>query len=201
MKEKKITIWQRFLNVKPWYLFILFLISGVICVFALRANNEHMAQLRSDVYEADMDNGNVKQALINLQTYVTSHMNTSLTSGSNSVYPPIQLKYSYDRAVTSAGSQAQSANSNLYTEAENYCQNAIPNGFSGRYRIPCIEQYVESHGTQGNNIDQSLYEFDFISPAWSPDLAGWSLLVTVFLLFLTLLNIAVNFWLRKFVNK
>ena len=35
----------------------------------------------------------LEAALEDLRSYVTQHMNTSLTAGSNGVYPPVQLKY------------------------------------------------------------------------------------------------------------
>ena len=196
-KKKLAKLWHRYVGLSPWYLLILTVISILICLFALRANNEHMAQLRSEVYAADKNNGDVIGALSNLQVYVTSHMNTNLSSGPNAVYPPIQLKYTYSRLVDKLGGQLQSTNSVIYTQAENYCQTAIPNGFSGSYRIPCIEQYIESHSLQQGNIDQSLYQFDFVSPAWSPDLAGWSLLATVLFGLLFLGNLGVNYWHKK----
>jgi hypothetical protein len=107
-------------------------------------------------------------------------MNTSLTSASNGVYPPIQLKYTYSRLVQSAGSQASSNNNSVYAEAQKACEAQIPTGFSGRYRLDCIEQYVEAHGgAPVSSIPDSLYKFDFVSPTWSPDLAGLSLLASL----------------------
>jgi hypothetical protein len=182
MKKKKDRHFlAKLFTIKPWYLLMLTLLSLAVCIYALRANNEHMLKLRTAVYSADQDNGDVTTALENLQHYVTSHMNTDLSSGSNSVYPPIQLANTYKRLVDAQSQLASGDNSQLYTDAENYCQTQVPNGFSGRYRIPCIEQYITSHSLQQVSIDQSLYQFDFISPSWSPDLAGWSLLCTIFL--------------------
>lgn len=194
MTKKKLTnVWHKAISISPWYLLILAVISAVICIFALRGNYEHMTKLRQDVYTADQNNGNVTAALTNLQKYVTAHMNTNLTSGNDSVYPPIQLKNTYDKQTEAIGSQLQSVNSNIYTEAEDYCQNAIPNGFSGRYRVPCIEQYIESHSLNQGSLDQSLYEFDFVSPTWSPDLAGWSLVTTIFLVILFLVRLIIKY--------
>ena len=184
-------------DIKPWYLFVLFLLSGLICVYALRANNEHMNTLRNDVYTADKSGGNVELALQNLDKYVTSHMNTALSSGPNGVYPLIQLTNTYNRTTASQTSAIQQQNSTLYTQAEDYCQSTIPNGFSGRYRVPCIEQYVTTHGLQGNDTSSSLYEFDFISPTWSPDLAGWSLVATVFLGILFVVSLIVKWLFNK----
>jgi hypothetical protein len=139
-----------------------------------------MVYLRNQVYSADKNNGDVVKALQNLQVYVTSHMNTQLANGPNGTYPPIQLVYSYDRAVEAAGSSVSTANSQLYTVAEYYCQKLDPVDFSGHNRVPCVEQYVQSHGASLPNIPVSLYEFDFVSPWWSPDLAGWSTLAAIF---------------------
>jgi hypothetical protein len=181
-------IWTKTRRIKPWYVLVVALTSSTICVAALRQNNLHMATLRDAVYAADKNGGNVQQALQNLQVYVTAHMNTDLSAGPNAPYPPIQLQYTYDRAVQADGAAANAENAKIYTDAQSYCEQKIPNGFSGRYRIDCVQSYVDSHGVKLPNIPDSLYKFDFLSPAWSPDLAGWSLLaaVTSFLAFAVL---------------
>lgn len=143
-----------------------------VSVYALRENNLKMVKLRDTVYAADKNNGDVNGTLKDLQAYVTAHMNTDLSGGPNAAYPPIQLQYTYARLQDANNQLASRINGPLYTEAENYCQQKIPNGFSGRYRISCIEQYIKSRGTNVQNVPASLYEFDFVSPRWSPDLAG-----------------------------
>ena len=180
-------------KVRPIYFLYIAILFFLIGLFALRANNEHMLKLRNAVYAADKQNSNVTQALQNLQAYVTHHMNTSLSSGSGSVYPPIQLKYTYERLLASESDNVASSNTQLYTQAQIYCQAQIPTGFSGRYRVPCIEQYIESHDASLPTIPTSLYEFDFVSPSWSPDLAGWSLLISA----LSLTAFIVGFGLTK----
>lgn len=186
--------------VRPWYLLVLTIISAAICIYALRSNNEHMNQLRSQVYAADKNGGDVQQALENLQKYVTSNMNTSLSTGPNGAYPPIQLTYSYQKATKAQTQMLARQNSSLYNQAQTYCQSKIPNGFSGRYRVPCIEQYVSSHGLKLANTPTALYEFDFISPTWSPDLAGWSLLTTIFLAVITIASFIFNWQYNKNYN-
>lgn len=138
-----------------------------------------MIILRDAVYAADKNDGNVEAALQNLRTYVYGHMNTDLAAGPNAVHPPVQLKYTYDRLVQAASQKVEAANATLYTDAQSYCQALIPTGFSGRYREGCINQYVTTHGASAQSIPKNLYEFDFVSPKWSPDLAGWSLITTV----------------------
>lgn len=185
--------------VKPWYFLVLAVLSGVICIFALRANNEHMVQLRNALYNADKNNGNVQQALHDLQSYVTAHMNTELSTGNTTVYPPIQLPGTYSRLAEAQSKQLQQQNSpQLYTDAQAYCEKLDPVDFSGHNRVPCIEQYVQSHG--GNvkltSVPDSLYKFDFISPRWSPDLAGWSLTAAILFVVLSVIAFVARKWLR-----
>lgn len=192
-------IWTKLRVIKPGYFLIIAIISTVVCVFALRANNEHMVELRDAVYAADKNNGNVSDALHNLQAYVTAHMNTNLSSGPNAVYPPIQLRDTYNRLVQ-AEEQKQNG-SQLYTEAQKYCEQQDSVDFSGHNRVPCIEQYVQSHGGTAApaNIPDALYKFSFVSPSWSPDLAGWSLLLAAFSWLLFVITFAVNRWFKYHV--
>jgi hypothetical protein len=183
--------------ISPWYVLILLLLSVGVSIYALRQNNITMINLRNDVYQADKNNTDVEKALQNLQSYVVSHMNTSLTTGNSSVYPPIQLSYTYERLVQASQAQSQTVNTQIYTNAQTYCQQLNPVDFSGHNRVPCIEQYVQSHGINVPNIPPNLYEFDFISPAWSPDLAGWSLLMSTVLLLLFVGLVIVRKWFSQ----
>lgn len=191
--------WTKIRRVRPWYFFVIFVVSGTVFLFAVRHNYATMVNLRNAVYQADKENGDVKTALKNLQNYVYNHMNTSVASGPNAVYPPIQLKYTYDNLVKAQASEVARENSQIYTDAQHYCEAKIPTGFSGRYRISCIQNYVTRHGTKTTPIPDSLYKFDFVAARWSPDLAGLSLIVTIlsFLIFVALL--LINRWLKSAV--
>ncbi len=161
----------------------LLIVALVVCVAALRNNNQTMVKLRQDVYAADKNNGDVNTALNNLRAYVYAHMNTNLSSGNNNIKPPIQLKYTYQRLYDTQLNAVQSANQQLYTDAENYCQ-SINKAYFGTTRVPCVQNYVINHGLKQAeiNIPDGLYKFDFVSPTWSPDLAGFSLLLSVIFL-------------------
>lgn len=152
-------------------------VSLAIGLLALRSNNEHMIGLRDAVYAADKDNRDVESSLQHLQAYVTRHMNTDLAGGKTGVYPPIQLKYTYDRLVTAESEQLAQTNAAFYTTAQKYCEAQNPGGFYGATRIGCITNYLTTHDTQHQiaPIPDALYKFAFTSPRWSPDLAGWSL--------------------------
>jgi hypothetical protein len=190
-------VWTKFRVVKPWYFLLVAVISTVIAVFALRENNEHMIKLRAAVYAADQHDTGVQAPLNTLQAYVTAHMNTNLSAGPNAVYPPIQLKYTYDRLVAAQSDAVTQANTQLYTEAQTYCQIQDPTDFSGHNRVPCIEQYVQTHDTQLPVIPEDLYKFAFISPRWSPDLAGWSLVVAVLSGLLCIVTFVIRRWFRS----
>ncbi|HET9850097.1 MAG TPA: hypothetical protein VFP35_00490 [Candidatus Saccharimonadales bacterium] len=189
--------WLRKLSRQAYFPFLVaFIVSGVICLVALRHNNSQMVKLREAVYTADKNGGNVNAALNNLRTYVYGHMNTNLSAGSN-IKPPIQLAYTYQRLETAA--QAKAGNAGLYTTAEDYCQKVVPGSvsFYGAGRIPCVTSYITSHGGQPPaQVPAGLYEFDFQSPSWSPDLAGWSLVVAI----IAGLATVITFILSKFTS-
>lgn len=184
------------LDVKPQYLLAATVVSVSICAFALRANNQQMLELRDAVYAADERGEGIEPALADLQSYVTAHMNTQLDSGDNAVYPPIQLKATYDRLIVERSKQIEANNSRMYSEAQAHCERLNPTDFSGRNRVPCIEQYVQSKGVTLPPISDSLYKFSFVSPVWSPDLAGWTLLSSIVLGFATAIA-----YLRRFIHK
>jgi hypothetical protein len=189
--------WKRIRYIRPWYFLILAIVSAVVCVYALRANNEHMIVLRDAVYAADEDNADVQGRLRALQAYVTTHMNTALSAGPNAVYPPIQLKYTYDRLVQSMSDQTAKANSQIYTDAQAYCEGLNSTDFSGHNRVPCIEQYVQSHTNKTATVPDDLYKFSFASPLWSPDLAGWSMVIAASSGIMFVVSALASRWYRR----
>jgi len=170
-------IWNKILNIKPYYYFIALIILIVICVLSLRSNNQNMGILREKVFASDQNGANVPESLNNLRSYVNSHMNTSLSSGGTSVYPPIQLEYTYQRLVSAQANSGESEAS-IYNNAQVYCQSLNSTSFSGRTRVPCVQAYITSHGKEP--IPTGLFQFNFQSPGLSPDLAGWSMVAAIF---------------------
>lgn len=189
---------KNFLKVQTQTFLYLFIAAAIISVFALRHNNQTMVNLRNDVYTADKNNGDVNTALNNLRRYVYGHMNTDLSSGNNNIKPPIQLKYTYQRLYDAETNKVQSANQQLYTDAELYCQ-SINNAFFGTTRVPCVQNYVVNHGLAAANITipAGLYQFDFASPAWSPDFAGWSLVAALLLFAAFIIRLAISKLYKK----
>lgn len=188
--------WQRF----PPRLFLLAtLVMAAVFIFAYRQNNLTALRLRDQVLEADRQDGDVESALRRLRQFTYQHMNAELTGGSGGAYPPIQLKYRYERLVAAEQRRA-SAGTDLYRQAQQYCEQTEPQSFYGAGRLPCIQNYLDSRGQPQNQprpIPDYLYKFSFASPAWSPDLAGYSLLAAVAMGLLFLARLALAIWFKR----
>lgn len=186
-------------KVRPWYFVIAIAISGGISIAALRHNNVVALQLRDKVLAVDEKNGDVESALKELREHVYSHMNSQLAVPGGA-YPPVQLKYRYDRLVAAEKDRVTQVNAQLYTEAQAHCESLIPTGRSLN-RIQCIQDYITAKGAAAQQaIPDSLYKFDFIPPAWSPDLAGWALVVTAVLVIAFAFRTAFEWWLKSRVR-
>ncbi len=196
-KKQLKDFWARIRPIKPRYFLMLALMLGVISVFALRQNNLTMIKLRNEVTKADQENGDVETALRNLREFVYGHMNTNLSSGNNPIKPPIQLKYRYDRLIQAEKDKAEANNTKIYTDAQAYCEKQIPQGLSGGGRVPCIEQYVLDHGVKIQPVQDGLYKFDFVSPTWSPDIAGWALVLSVLSFIFFIASWILDRWVKS----
>lgn len=142
-----------------------------------------MVQRRDALLAAD-ESGNadaIANRLLDLQHYVSSHMNTDLGQG-------VVLKSSYDRAVERAKQAALTdgnANGNIYKLADDYCAPQFAS-YSNAY-LQCFLSQLEKYPSSNELISQvkvpsaSLYTHNFVSPVWSPDWAGFSVLIAAFL--------------------
>ncbi len=190
-------VWRIYRQVKPWYFIAAFVLFGTMSLVSLRHNNEQMIHLRNAVYAADKANGNVEGALRQLRIYIYSHMNTGLASGPDAVYPPIQLKYTYERLQKARENALSQGDSTLYTAAQNYCDNQTQ---VGSQVIACIQRYAAEHGAPLAPVPASLYEFDFTAAKWSFDMAGWSLIFTGLSLLGFLISAPYHWWAKKYLS-
>lgn len=178
------------------YVVIAFLVGLLLSSITLRNNYQTMVELREAVYAADKDDKDVAKALGALQSYVVRHMNTNLSTDT-SVYPPIQLKYTYERLLAAEQERIEGVNSSIYTEAQAFCEQQNSSDFSGRNRVPCIQQYIQDRGVRTKEIPASLYQFDFVSPSWSPDITGWTIVLTSLLGMIVTLRLILGWWLKR----
>lgn len=150
----------------------------------LRLNNIGMVERRSAVVAADYDGVDsiIQNKLYDLQRYVTAHMNTNLGKG-------IYLESAYKRDVQASYSKA-SNDSNVYKKAQEYCAPRF-SSWSQAY-VQCtlgeLAKYPGEYDLKLPHVDSYLHVFT--SPVWSPDFAGWSLLmcVVIFIMIITRLT-------------
>ena len=174
---------------------MLFFLSLATAVLALRHNNMRMVELRQAVYMADEQNGDVNTALNNLRQYIYGHMNTGLRSPNSGDEPPIQLVHRFNRAVEAEQARVAAVGgaNKIYVEAQKQCEQG---GLPLTSRAQCMQDYITSHSPDAPQLNlppKELYTFDFVSPVWSPDLAGFSVLATV------ILGLVIVAWLLSYV--
>lgn len=172
----------RLRRVKTWQLVIILIIGLIFSIAFLRMNSLEMDSRRNAVYEADKagDREEIKQALVELQNYVSAHMNTSLGKG-------LWIEESFNRDYESALNSAvisQNPNSAVYQQASIECRNRFQGGvasFRNDY-VTCVHERVQSLKPQEdlsymvNFPIAEYYHYNFASPIWSPDLAGFFVL-------------------------
>jgi hypothetical protein len=183
-------------HLKLWQLIILFVLMGFVSATFLRLNNIGMLERRQAVTDADSsgDEAKLKTAIGDLQQYVTQHMNTDLGKG-------VPLQASYNRAVDKVFAQTGNldAKSQVYQQAaKEECQQLWKGGvasFRNDY-VQCVVQKVSAIAPSANLGDKlpraDLYYVDYVSPRWSPDFAGFTVLITGVIGLIILVRIALS---------
>lgn len=194
-KRKLHHAWVKLRPIHHWYLGMACLAFALIGVFALRNNNLEMIRLRNEVIAADEKGDGVEEALYRLRKHVYSHMNTSLSDDSG-IYPPVQLTKTYERLLDSERQRVSSFNKKVLDDAVALCEQKFPAGELRNGRVQCVQDYVSSNTISENQIPKELYQFDFVSPKWSPDLAGLSLLASSLFFFLFLIRYLLEKWFK-----
>ncbi len=171
-------------RVKTWQLVILLILAVVLTATFLRLNNIGMVQRRNAVTAADEagNDTNTISRLYDLQRYVSAHMNTDMGKG-------VYLEAGYKRAVQAAYdkvSQDTNPNGNIYEKAQQVCAPKFTR-WSPAY-VQCTTSELAKYPAAPNleaavNLPlASNYLHVYISPLWSPDFAGWSVLVCIALI-------------------
>ena len=168
-------------RIKTWQLVIILILAGFVSATFLRLNNIGMVQRRSAVYTADKvgDNTTTQNRLYDLQRFVSSHMNTDMGKG-------VFLTATYNRDKQALIEKASNGpNGNIYVKAQQVCAPRY-SSWSPAY-VQCTVNELAKYpaGTNLNdivNLPSGPYQYTFASPLWSPDFAGWSVLVCVVIL-------------------
>lgn len=173
-REKRLLRHWRRLHLKTWQLLIVLLLGIVCSVFFLRQNNLKMVELREAVLTADKVGVNVAPALEALNQHVFDHMNTRIVR-------PVELVNTYNRqaqAVIEAANKGSGRD--IYAEATAACERR---GIPLTSIAQCAADYAATNnpGVGPQQIvlpDKNRFVYSFASARWTPDLAGFSVLVT-----------------------
>lgn len=190
-------------RVKTWQLIILLILSLVVSATFLRLNNIGMIERRTAVLEADKQGDGIRLStrMFDLQRYSSAHMNAA----TGSFY--LEAEYKRDvRKITDAQS-SEATTIQDRKQADKTCQARYPGAWSLAY-VYCFNDQLEAAvKARGQTYQQvslpspELYRHEFYSPVWSPDFAGFSLLVSgliTLVIILRLLGLAfLRFLLRR----
>jgi len=189
-KRKLHHYWTVLRPVRPWYFLLLAAVFGIMAVAGLRQNNFTALRLLDNVHKVDQQNGDTEAALRELRAFMHGHMNTELSGGPNAIKPPIQLKYRYERLVQQEKQRVAAQNAQVAADGQRVC--AGQGDFNG-----CVQQYISSNSATERMISDDFYKYDFASPAWSPDLAGLSILASIFSIFVFLVLTVIERVIRS----
>lgn len=165
-------------RVKTWQLLILLLLIGLIAATFLRLNNIGMVERRTAVLAADKlaNVEDIQNRLYDLQRYVSQHMN----SDTGAIY--LEQAYQRDsKKIIDAAGNTTNPNGNIYKKASDACD-AQFSLYSQPY-FQCYLSELEKYPAADNAPTTvslpatDLYRHEFSAPVWSPDFAGWSVLI------------------------
>ena len=186
--------------IRPRYFLLIALIFFGMAVYGLRQNNLKMVELREAVIAADKRDGDIETALSNLRNYVYSHMNTDLSSGQFAINPPIQLKAKYERLIAEQKKNLDKANERVEEQAKAVCVAEHPGEGYNSPRVACVQKYVQQNASQVGDVSEDLYKFDFVSPKWTLDFAGITLILGMLFSGLFLVWLVLERWVRSKVD-
>ena len=207
-------------SLKNWQLFILLLLVIFVDLTALRLNNVGMVRRREAVEAADKvgDVEAARKATIEFANYVHAHMNSGGIVYSDKTHwfkinREVKIVWSniYESDMRKAEQIAREAesnnpNGNIFKKAEETCRPRFRGGYSLAYQ-QCIldEQNKYPASNQGQikakypNITE--YTYSFVTPIWSPDLAGWTTLVATILIFMIIIKMITTTILKLVLKK
>lgn len=177
----------------------------IVSATFLRLNNLGMVERRSAVIKADEsgDKTAIKNSLVELQHFMSSHMNTEMNGG-------VYLSKSYERdraAVLESASTASNPQSAVYQQASIECRAKWQGGvesFRNDY-VQCVIDRVSSLSSASAPVVKlprvDNYRYDFSSPLISLDAAGFFVFLTGVTLAIILVRVVSSLILSAVVRK
>jgi hypothetical protein len=133
-----------------------------------------MVALRNAVVAADEQAGDVAGALQALNSHVFHHMNTTIVR-------PVELVNTYNKQAKAAVEAAnKTSGRDIYAEATAACERR---GIPVTSIAQCAASYAIANNpgvgpTELNLPDKNRFIYTFATPVWTPDAAGFSVLLT-----------------------
>ena len=196
---------RRLQKVKIWQLVILLILVGFVAATFLRLNNIGMVQRRDAVASADQQGNaaDIQTRLYDLQRYVAAHMNTDM----GVVYLEGQYKRDTQSTIDAASSDSN-PNGNIFKKAQEVCAPKYANlGHYSQAFQQCVINQLNSYApASGETVAKpqlpksEQYRFSFVSPVWSPDFAGFSVLICVLIVLLIIVRIGAYLVLKLFLK-
>ena len=164
--------------VKTWQLVVLLILFGFIAATFLRLNNIGMVERREAVLSADKEGDArvIQQRLYDLQRYVSSHMNSDMST----IYLENQYKRDSQKVIDAASGDSN-PNGNIYKKAQDVCAPRF-SGYSQAY-LQCTLNYLAQYASTGDPASTvalpraDTYRHSYASPLWTADFAGWTVLI------------------------
>lgn len=194
-------------RLRTWQLLVLLLMMTIVSATFLRLNSLGMLERRSAVIEADVkgDKAVLRTSIVELQSYISKHMNTSLVGG-------LYLSKSYERdrdAALAAAEVSTNPQSAVYQQASVECRERFRGGVAS-FRNDYVQCVVEKLASLSPQTDPTktlklpkadAYKVNFASPLWTPDIAGFSVLVCALLVLAILVRLITKFILRIILRR
>ncbi|HWZ65211.1 MAG TPA: hypothetical protein VNX65_00255 [Patescibacteria group bacterium] len=183
-------------KLRLWQLVLLFILMVGLSISFLRQNNLEMVRLRDAVKTSDANGGDVRATLVNLQRYVNGHMNTEMGRG---IYLDNTYQQAYNRALQSAAGN-NSPDSAAYQQADLNCRKVFTASSSFQAYVQCVTDKVSASGPAKDPLavfkppPTDLFKYNFASPIWSPDPAGFAVLAAL-ILFIFIIGDICLVWL------
>ena len=187
-------------RVKTWQLILLLLLTGLIAATFLRLNNIGMIERRTAVFSADErgDTEIIAARLFDLQRYTAAHMNASTG--------PVDLEGQFKRdtqAAIAQGNEAAGSGANINIKADKTCKQRH-GGYSYAYVLCFADELGKYPAADVNKVElpsAGPYRHSFISPVWSADFAGFSLLLCLAILLIIIARLVSLGLLRLLLRR
>lgn len=202
-KQQSTSLLKKIQNLATWQLMVLLMLMTVVVATLLRMNNVRMIERKEAVLAADRsgDLGMVTERLHDLQEYSLRHMNAS----TGQVFLENAYRQKINQLINDAKKTIDSQQGqNAYKIAADICDKRF-RGYSQAY-AECFLSEVNKQSSsvptpvEIKTLSPNTYIHSYASPYWSPDLAGFAVLIWGLLLTGVVLRLIFWIGLKLFIS-